>query len=209
VQVCDLRLVYPFRLTTISSRYFSQSKAQDKKNPFCPFGKDCFYQHLNDDGTPHTFKDGVDESMRVGYYPLFATRTLTIPFQRYQQRLRPPFNPDSLFADIFETIRRDSSAQNFGWINRLLDEPQLGRLQNTLQAVRNSLQHLELASSDATGRRGATASVVIAPEPLPPLNEWNLEDGSHWDDHMTGPVSISFSMDDGTVDSARVSIKAF
>ncbi|KAK7056188.1 hypothetical protein VNI00_002740 [Paramarasmius palmivorus] len=177
---------YKQSMARVPCKYFTQSKAKDKKNPFCPFGKDCFYQHLNDDGTPYSFKDGVDESMR-----------------RYQQRLRPPYNPDSLFADIFETIRRDSSAQNFTWINRLLDEPQLGRLQNTLQAVRNSLQHLELANSDATGRRGATASVVIAPEPLPPLDEWNLEDGSHWEDRMTGPVSISFSMNDATVDSAR------
>jgi E3 ubiquitin-protein ligase makorin len=31
----------------------------------CPFGKDCFYQHLQDDGTRFVFKDGVDRSMKV------------------------------------------------------------------------------------------------------------------------------------------------
>jgi hypothetical protein len=32
---------------------------------FCPFGKDCFYQHLNDDGTEYVFVKGVDECMKV------------------------------------------------------------------------------------------------------------------------------------------------
>jgi len=31
----------------------------------CPFGKDCFYKHAKEDGTPYLFIEGVDESMRV------------------------------------------------------------------------------------------------------------------------------------------------
>lgn len=40
--------------------------SKDKARPSCPFGKDCFYQHRNDDGTTYIFPDGVDKSMRVG-----------------------------------------------------------------------------------------------------------------------------------------------
>lgn len=47
---------------SLYSRYFVQSPASDR---FCPFGKDCFYQHLNDDGTPFIFDLGVEYYMRV------------------------------------------------------------------------------------------------------------------------------------------------
>jgi len=47
----------------VPCRYFEQSKLT-KPKPTCPFGADCFYKHLNDDGTPHVFKDGVDRSMK-------------------------------------------------------------------------------------------------------------------------------------------------
>lgn len=33
--------------------------------PFCPFGKDCFYQHLNEDGSVFVFENGVDKNMKV------------------------------------------------------------------------------------------------------------------------------------------------
>jgi len=42
----------------IPCKYFAKSRA---KKPFCPFGRDCFYQHLNADGTPFVFEDGVDK----------------------------------------------------------------------------------------------------------------------------------------------------
>lgn len=59
-------------------RYFVKSSPADR---FCPFGnvnhsvngagmnissgRDCFYQHCNDDGTPYVFQDGVEAMMRV------------------------------------------------------------------------------------------------------------------------------------------------
>jgi len=33
--------------------------------PLCPYGKDCFYQHINADGTRYIFEEGVDAAMRV------------------------------------------------------------------------------------------------------------------------------------------------
>ncbi|ESK96413.1 hypothetical protein Moror_6921 [Moniliophthora roreri MCA 2997] len=178
---------YKQSMARIPCRYFTKSMAKDKKDPFCPFGKDCFYQHLNDDGTPFVFSEGVDESMR-----------------RYQRRMRTPFSADSLFADIFETIRRDNNARSLDWINRLLEEPQLGRLQNTLQAVRNSLQQLEIAAESGPSSGGTTTrndpplNVVIAPELIPDANEWTVDDadGPHWDDRIPGPLSFTFSLND-------------
>jgi len=41
------------------------SLQKDKSRPLCPFGKDCFYQHRHDDGTPHVFKNGTSVCMRV------------------------------------------------------------------------------------------------------------------------------------------------
>jgi len=51
---------YKARMSTIPCKYFAKSRA---KKPFCPFGRDCFYQHLNADGTPYIFEDGVDKLM--------------------------------------------------------------------------------------------------------------------------------------------------
>lgn len=45
-------------------RYFQASK-EKRGRPSCPFGKDCFYQHRNDDGTAHVMDAGVAASMRV------------------------------------------------------------------------------------------------------------------------------------------------
>lgn len=44
-----------------ASRYFMKSGTRK----FCPFGKDCFYRHLNEDGTAHEFPHGVDHYMRL------------------------------------------------------------------------------------------------------------------------------------------------
>ncbi|KAJ3711198.1 hypothetical protein C8R42DRAFT_596160 [Lentinula raphanica] len=61
---------YKDSMARVPCRYFVESKTKSKKL-FCPFGKDCFYQHLNDDGTPYTFADGVEASMRVNHFLLF------------------------------------------------------------------------------------------------------------------------------------------
>lgn len=46
-------------------RYFQKSLAKNPEKPTCPYGKDCFYRHLKEDGTPFVFEDGVDVCMRV------------------------------------------------------------------------------------------------------------------------------------------------
>ncbi|PFH46872.1 hypothetical protein AMATHDRAFT_153580 [Amanita thiersii Skay4041] len=56
---------YKESMAKVPCRYFQYSKLQNRKKPFCPFGRDCFYRHLNGDGTPYIFRDGVDVYMRV------------------------------------------------------------------------------------------------------------------------------------------------
>ncbi|KAF8631909.1 hypothetical protein AX15_002166 [Amanita polypyramis BW_CC] len=55
-------LAYKESMSRVPCRYFQETK---KKKPFCPFGKDCFYQHINDDGTKYVFRDGVDVCMKI------------------------------------------------------------------------------------------------------------------------------------------------
>ncbi|KAG7444261.1 uncharacterized protein BT62DRAFT_900189 [Guyanagaster necrorhizus] len=58
-------LSYKESMARVPCSYFQASKMEDATNPFCPFGKDCFYQHLNEDGTPHVFVQGVEACMKV------------------------------------------------------------------------------------------------------------------------------------------------
>ncbi|TFK44586.1 hypothetical protein BDQ12DRAFT_620803 [Crucibulum laeve] len=55
---------YKKSMGRVPCRYFTQSLRDDSQNPLCPFGKDCFYQHLKEDGTTFVFKDGVDVCMQ-------------------------------------------------------------------------------------------------------------------------------------------------
>lgn len=50
-------------------RHFEESPTYDR---FCPFGRDCFYQHRNHDGTPYVFAHGVEHNMRVSYFVSYA-----------------------------------------------------------------------------------------------------------------------------------------
>ena len=45
------------------TRYFENSQPGRRH---CPFGKECFYKHENDDGTPYVFHRGADYYMQVG-----------------------------------------------------------------------------------------------------------------------------------------------
>ncbi|KAH9975929.1 hypothetical protein BGW80DRAFT_71953 [Lactifluus volemus] len=58
---------YKESLQRVSCKYFA---ASNPENRFCPFGRDCLYQHLNEDGTRYVFERGAD------YYMLQRDRHL-------------------------------------------------------------------------------------------------------------------------------------
>ncbi|KAJ7245147.1 hypothetical protein B0H12DRAFT_790343 [Mycena haematopus] len=56
----------------VPCKHFQKSLASARATPFCPFGKDCFYQHRNLDGSDHISTQGIDACMRVrASNPLF------------------------------------------------------------------------------------------------------------------------------------------
>lgn len=52
---------YKESLQRIPCKYFVESNPNRR---YCPFGCDCMYQHLNEDGTPYVFTRGVDYYMQ-------------------------------------------------------------------------------------------------------------------------------------------------
>ncbi|KAI0272477.1 hypothetical protein BC834DRAFT_794201, partial [Gloeopeniophorella convolvens] len=52
---------YKASLKLVDCKYF---KASESNNRYCPFGRDCMYRHVNEDGTPYVFRRGVDYHMR-------------------------------------------------------------------------------------------------------------------------------------------------
>ncbi|KAI0091689.1 hypothetical protein BDY19DRAFT_885434 [Irpex rosettiformis] len=51
---------YKASMSRVPCKYFEISNKR-----YCPFGKDCFYQHLKSDGTPHVSRHGVTKSIQV------------------------------------------------------------------------------------------------------------------------------------------------
>ncbi|KAJ7115817.1 hypothetical protein C8R44DRAFT_628578 [Mycena epipterygia] len=56
---------YMDSMRRVSCKYFQRSLSAVPPVPFCPFGKDCFYQHRNPDGTDYITDQGVEDCMRV------------------------------------------------------------------------------------------------------------------------------------------------
>ena len=81
---------------------FQKSLQRNKDKPFCPYGKDCFYQHINDDGTPHIFKEGIDAAMRVcNIIPSYPTGAyLCNKSQKYMRRGGPAIDDFTISLDF-------------------------------------------------------------------------------------------------------------
>jgi hypothetical protein len=97
---------YKDSMKRIHCRYFQKSLKEDR---FCPYGKDCFYRHANDDGTLYVFDRGVEYYMPVCLSQLFIdARYINRPYsQIHKRRLNRSFyidwdlpNPETLLADI-------------------------------------------------------------------------------------------------------------
>ncbi|KAF8606039.1 hypothetical protein BDV93DRAFT_437901 [Ceratobasidium sp. AG-I] len=67
---------YKSTLSRIPCKYFERSPPC---NRFCPYGKDCFYQHQNSDGTPYVFSEGTDSMMEKHKAKMIASRAFPSP----------------------------------------------------------------------------------------------------------------------------------
>ncbi|KAG1741128.1 hypothetical protein EDB19DRAFT_1706492 [Suillus lakei] len=80
---------YKNSMARVPCKYFVETSASGK--PCCPFGLDCFYQHLNSDGTPHDFQYGANHFMKV--------------FRRQQRQRGRTFVGSASDADLADRLR--------------------------------------------------------------------------------------------------------
>jgi len=91
---------YMDSMRRVPCRYFQKSLASPSSGPFCPFGKDCFYQHRNPDGSDHIIDQGIDACMR-----LYAS-------QRDPSLLAGPFHGP---ADLIRSLSVFAETARLGW----------------------------------------------------------------------------------------------
>ena len=58
------RRLLSFLGSCLLCRHFQRSCPSHR---YCPFGKDCFYAHKNEDGTTHEFRHGIEQVSAVRY----------------------------------------------------------------------------------------------------------------------------------------------
>ncbi|KZT59091.1 hypothetical protein CALCODRAFT_215166 [Calocera cornea HHB12733] len=56
---------YKASMARVPCRYFARSLAMNPPRPYCPYGKDCFYDHKLPTGDVHVFPHGADYYMTV------------------------------------------------------------------------------------------------------------------------------------------------
>ncbi|KAF9650108.1 hypothetical protein BDM02DRAFT_3093667 [Thelephora ganbajun] len=67
---------YKASMARVPCRHFQNSPANRRH---CPFGRNCFYQHLNADGTPYIFPENSNVST------IYAVHKTTFPLVRYMR----------------------------------------------------------------------------------------------------------------------------
>lgn len=130
----------------ITSSYFQQSKPTKR---FCPFGRDCFYQHRNEGGTAYVFPDGVDHYMRVSTLLLICCSQNTF----FNPPIRQLYKSQQHRASENGDYARDL-ANHLGILGRIFNNP-LEDLSDTIEALRLNLPAFleRLSMEDRDGDR--------------------------------------------------------
>ncbi|KAG5718722.1 putative E3 ubiquitin-protein ligase makorin-1 [Termitomyces sp. T112] len=90
---------YKDSMARVPCKHFMATKGKNPKKPLCPYGADCFYQHLNDDGTAYTFPYGAEIAMRNwSYYNRNRNRHL---FSLLSDGMDPNFGEEADLAGNF------------------------------------------------------------------------------------------------------------
>ncbi|KAH7090109.1 hypothetical protein BKA62DRAFT_725722 [Auriculariales sp. MPI-PUGE-AT-0066] len=93
---------YKRSMSRVDCRYFLASRERGE-HPFCPYGLDCFYRHLNTDGTPCVFVQGVDELMVRFKRDLQRRATSS---QARPRPAAPTINFETIAEDFLASLRR-------------------------------------------------------------------------------------------------------
>ncbi|KAJ7672628.1 hypothetical protein B0H17DRAFT_1084017 [Mycena rosella] len=86
---------YMDSMRRVPCKYFQKSILAVPSVPFCPFGKDCFYQHRNLDGSDYITDQGVETGMRM-YASQRVLPSLSGPFPHRSELIR---SLENVFAE--------------------------------------------------------------------------------------------------------------
>ncbi|KAG5643104.1 hypothetical protein DXG03_001568 [Asterophora parasitica] len=195
---------YKDTMGKVPCKHFAASKEKHPtKPPLCPFGNECFYQHLNEDGTPHVFSSGISASMRTwkrrmgGHTRPGEIFDGTSPFLDFL----PPEGSeeeiqainmagsiamnmfDQMVHEMLETNRSAGRGRGRGGRGRArsrravnLNEARIEMVAGAVSAIRAQLQRIE------TSRNSDTVRPVVVPGTLAPASDWDLAaDGEGFD----------------------------
>ncbi|KAJ8515730.1 hypothetical protein ONZ45_g6898 [Pleurotus djamor] len=160
---------YKKSMQKVKCRYFEESRGRSN-GPDCPFGLDCFYLHLDSDGTPHVFTTGA-----------------TAGFRRQRARLRPEVSGADFAANL-ESITRSLSGIFSSYVdNHSGDMPDISnppRADERLEDLAAQRRSVNAAARQAAGigQMADDILAMIASLPLHPL-EAALQNGEFNDDN--------------------------
>ncbi|KAG6890308.1 hypothetical protein C0995_009514 [Termitomyces sp. Mi166 len=105
---------YKDSMARVPCEHFLATKVKNPKKPLCPYGADCFYQHLNDDGTPYIFPYGVKIALRNWVHRNHSHNRRLFSF--IPDDLDPVFEEDAALADIIGMLTQamESSMEGRG-----------------------------------------------------------------------------------------------
>ncbi|KAG6844636.1 hypothetical protein H0H87_005293 [Tephrocybe sp. NHM501043] len=182
---------YKDSMARVPCKHFASTKAKNPNKPMCPFGKDCFYQHLNEDGTPYTFEHGAEISLH-NWAQRNGLRHAPFGWMGPPERLEPFFFSqteagsiamdmlDRLMTEVIETpgeAARRNSAVRAQFTHRangtqgLLDSAR-ARRDLAAAAVAISIQIREGAPRGPE-REGSRSSIIVPGTMAPP--NWDLD----------------------------------
>ncbi|CCM02443.1 uncharacterized protein FIBRA_04542 [Fibroporia radiculosa] len=166
---------YKASMARVPCRFFQQSSPSNRS---CPFGKDCFYQHLNQDGTPYTFSHGVEHRANSSgmweffdYSPdeLEARSPSGVPPSRRNINTRLAFLAASLQEFLNRTANdgqvsdTDSSTPSTPEVDRSVTEAMVESLIDSFVGPFSSEDEEVTAMPDEHGISIAVSSIAQAP----------------------------------------------
>ncbi|KAH9004720.1 hypothetical protein EDB86DRAFT_2885108 [Lactarius hatsudake] len=194
---------YKASLQRIPCRYFTASKPDSR---YCPFGRDCMYQHQNEDGTPYIFNKGVDFHMpqqRVRMRGIFNSAAVNRSLYEYIRNIRAIFASrepsevglpdDPAFDEDAELEHRDSDSESdvtmFFTVPSMISAPELNPDAPTPEPVPTVF-----SSPSTTSLSTPLHDPPLVPEPshIPTLHDTQSHDDPILRSIPSSPLTVGF-----------------